>query len=136
MAEFSRRKLIVFLIAFNSLRILNGYPIGNFNSGFNNLDTNSNENLEINAENMLHRVEKRNSIASLEMNLSETSSTEASNSSENDMVNESIFEETNKSENSSIQHQKPKETNQETIISDNFNKISSGDVAVVNVNLN
>ena len=135
MAEFSRRKLIVFLIAFNLLRILNGYPIGNFNSGFNNLDTNSNENLEINADNMLHRIEKRSSIASLEMNLSETSSTEASNSSENDMVSESIFEETNKSENSSIQKQKPKETNQGTIRSDNFNNISSGDVAVINVNL-
>jgi hypothetical protein len=131
-----RSSSIGILIVFYLFNILNAYPIGNFNSGFNNLDTNSNENMEIKADNMLHRVDKRSDLTSIEMSLNEISSSEALSSNENDLEKDSIFEETNKSDNSSMQSQKQKESNSiNSDRADNFSNLSSGDVSIMNVNL-
>ena len=127
------------LITFYLFNILNAYPIGNFNSGFNNLDTNSNENMEIKADNMFHRVDKRSDLASIEMSLSEISSSEALSSNENDLEKESIFEEANKSDNNSLmqkQNEPLSKFNENSINSDgadNFSNLSSGDVSIMNV---
>jgi len=91
--------------------------------------------MEIKADNMLHRVDKRSDLTSIEMSLNEISSSEALSSNENDLV-----EEANKSDSNNSLMQKQNEPlskfNENSINSDgadNFSNLSSGDVSIMNV---
>ena len=74
----------------------NSYPIGDFRSGYNSLDANSNENVEFKADNLIQRIDKQNiELGLLENSENELISAETINSAGSNFEN--IFDETSKS---------------------------------------